>query len=65
MQSYSSKPMRRHDGTVTTQKTQMAKSEIVILMRYNQNEPEFKQSEELCSKQALHAFVLQGAQQGD
>ncbi len=44
MQSYSSKPMRRHDGTVTTQKTQMAKSEIVILMRYNQNEPEFKQS---------------------
>ncbi len=39
-----SKPMRRHDGTVTTQRTQMAKSEIVILMRHNDNEPEFQDS---------------------
>ena len=44
MQSYS-KPMSRHDGTVTTTtKTVMAKSEIAILLRYNQNEREFQDS---------------------
>ena len=44
MQSYS-KQMRRHDETVTTTtKTVMTKSEIAILLRYNQNENEFQGS---------------------